>query len=212
MTPPNMLLWSASTCDFVSHAAQCPTNRLPIYKNDFAYWELEEIDAMMGQPFYIEADGISRYLLSARIEARLEPVHSPRLVFDLLISGLQERPDLFENNVYMAELKQAGRLLFVDALDSAAFNLWRTPDENWRINDKVWRRLLFAYAMSRSGDRETARLWLSDVKAVGTDVLSEFDQIYLERIEACLETPEVDACQPTAIVEHELEGGPRDPG
>lgn len=112
-----------TSCDFVTHLAQCPSNKLPIYKK-FSEQDLLEIKEFMKTETYKNNKSKSRYYLATIIEGALTSQDTLTQFF-MLQNGLWHTPNQsYGDPVYMNAYHKAASIAFQsDDLEGKPF--WR---------------------------------------------------------------------------------------
>lgn len=168
-----------SSCDFVTRLPECPTNKLPLYKQ-FTVEDLAAIEPFITSVEYVALYQRSRYYRAFQIEQRLGGDAST--LFSILLAGLQNDPGAsFTDDVYMATFFQAYERARVGFNEDAAKPF----------------ALMTAYAYARRGHADEALALIAKIKPIGNKgPLVD----YAAAIESCVRTWNEQSCQPDAVI------------
>lgn len=174
---------AASSCEFVTALQQCPTNKLPVYK-EFSDDEKEKISAFMETPEYQSAADVSRYYLAYVIDEYLEDESINGTT--ILIDGYWNDFDNVIDNADYWDATLAG----VEADDEII------PDEN-----RPYINAMLAYYGAMSDHADVAKERLEMVKS-DEQALSNDEQLvtYVEKIESCIGDATLEICDPEAVI------------
>ncbi len=172
-----------SSCDFVTRLPVCERADFPVYRR-FTEAEQQQARQMVQEDWYIATQGASRYYRAYLIEKKLNASGEVAL-FNLLQSGYFFDPEnTFGKEDYLAAFRAAANEFYVTAA----------------AHDRKRALLAMAFAAVHSAEPEQAWSMLEGAKLIEAPNIPFFDY-YLGLVEACVETPEAEACQPTYIVQ-----------
>jgi hypothetical protein len=171
-----------SSCDFVTKLPQCPTNKLPLYK-EFSPAEVALLKDYMVTAEYFAVTHESRFYIAKVIDDFLVSKGSTRTMdFGYLLGGLQHDR---ENTEGQADYRQW-------VIDAATEELTKGSKE-----DAPFIRLIMAYTHYLGGQFDEAS---SHLKAVKDDPAIKDNKVgksYVLRLEECVAAKDVKKCPST---------------
>ena len=168
----DFLLQVQTSCDFVTKLAQCPSNKLPLYK-EFSDEEVSKLEDYIKSDEYKNYQDKSRYLLAYKVDSFLNGTTEPQASnFYLLWNGLKfDRSKTLENEEYMDIFHASSNAKLIEKNEGP---------ENSYI------RALLAYTHYYQNDNDGARGYLTTIKANESVKGEIFLQSYVARLEECM--------------------------
>ncbi len=178
-----MSLQPITSCDFITRLPQCPTNKLPLYK-EFSTDDLAKIETFMETRAYKDAATGSRYFLAALIESKLTSRQS-ETEFYVLQEGFWHTPaQSYDKPDYLAAYhKAASEVYALEEFESKPF--WRGAE---------------AMVYLAEGNNKAAK---KNIKLMETDdkESKDFLKNYKKALTYCARHPKnKDLCTPTSAL------------
>lgn len=156
-----------TSCDFVTHLPQCPSNHLPMYK-EFTESDLDELAMIIASKEFAELKSGSPYYLANIVDKALSSSDS-ELQFHILQTGLWYEAQNWEDATYMDDYFTASDLYL---------------KTNAEVDRYFWMGAR-AYVHLRFNETAKAKKFLDQAKREGPTDNEYFTQ-YISALETCI--------------------------
>lgn len=174
-----------SSCDFVTKLPQCPTNKLPMYR-EFTEDEITNLESFVNSNTFLSNTQMSRYYLAYLTDQHLN-VQNKSEQFWLLLQGLWfDTDNTFGNSVYTSAF-----------ITEALLEIEQETEEN-----KPYVMAITAFVYVKMGEHAKASKLLDTVRnsaVYESPVLVS----YVAAIESCIEDSQSEFCNPTTSIPSE---------
>lgn len=176
----NMTLAPETSCEFITRLPQCPTNRLPLYK-DFSQEDFVRLPELLAEPEFKAAADLSRYAAADWLEQQLVgPASDVR--FGVLLHGLwYDGERTFSDPAYLST--------FVDVTKQALNSM--------NADDRPFFEALLAFVDIKRGSGPVSGALDAILVENGA---SPFLSSYVNAIRACEADPTAETCDPNAPI------------
>jgi hypothetical protein len=175
-----------TSCDFVTRLAQCPDNKLPLYK-EFSETEIALLSEYIKGDEYQAMRDRSRFYIIKKIDDYLVSKGStPTINFAYLLGGMQYDRESTQND---AEYRR----WFIDAGEKEAASV--DPHHSPFV------RLMLAYTHSLNGQFDKSNELLANVKADEHVKDNKLAAAYVARLGECNAAKDLTKCPSTDIVQ-----------
>ena len=177
-----MSLALASTCEFITRLAQCPTNRLPMYK-EFTEKELVQLEIYLKTPEFTALKDKSRFYIAYKIEQFLDGTNK-REEYLILLDGLWfDTATTLKDSKYMSDFR---------AIGSVEISKMEGKEQHYY-------RAMMAYFEAVTGNKEQAQRLLEKLRnEIKKD--DPFLELYITSAIACASGDTPALCDPNALV------------
>lgn len=176
-----MSMRQLTTCDFVTPLPVCPGNGLPMFR-EFTPEEVARLDQFLATRDWQAMRGTSAFIRAYHLAGMLEGTDRPA-AFGLLVGGVQYDADAFFADPQAVDL-------YLAAADRERATV--------SAGDLPYLLASTAYVLAYAG-RPEAAAWLAEAEAASDG--SDFLNLYLPLVRACLATPGTAECHPDAWFE-----------